>query len=522
MQPPKKNRAALHSRLGDLFQDLQPVEPDARPRPSPAVDEAPAPDSAAQTLTQGAQEAALAQVKSPAAPGEESLAGAVPWTVGVAAFSPAPAAGDEPDIWLPEAAAPVELPAAVPGEGVPPDSQDRQALGASLLVGAQALQDAPARDEDKRGAGDTQVAAETQAAIEPQEAIELQAAIEPQEADELQTGLDAGTLVATAVATAALEDRDAQHAMPGAAHGRHSLRGKAWGDFVLLGGVTLLLAVLIVLSSGLLAIPAPPLYLSPLRVALGVFYLLFVPGYFLTAAIFPQKEDLDGLERVGLSLGLSVVILPLQALLLNQLPAGLTFQSMVAMSLGSGLLLLLAAFVQRWRLPAQVVAESFGPLSPRRWWGGLSRSDRLSYLVVIPILLFTAVAAAWAVTASSAKGGGVTTSEFYILGEEGLAQDYPRQGRVGQPLSVTFGIHNQEGQQELYRVEARNGADLVGVAGPFTLQDDETLTAPLNFTPVQAGENQRIDILLYRGNSQEAYRRLALWLVVGERQEGGE
>lgn len=39
--------------------------------------------------------------------------------------------------------------------------------------------------------------------------------------------------------------------------------------------------------------------------------IVFVPGFFLSLAVFPKKEDLDGLERSGLSLlfGLSPFLL---------------------------------------------------------------------------------------------------------------------------------------------------------------------------------------------------------------------
>ena len=37
--------------------------------------------------------------------------------------------------------------------------------------------------------------------------------------------------------------------------------------------------------------------LAFVRLALGLAYVLYVPGYCLTAALFPRTEDLDGIER---------------------------------------------------------------------------------------------------------------------------------------------------------------------------------------------------------------------------------
>jgi uncharacterized membrane protein len=58
----------------------------------------------------------------------------------------------------------------------------------------------------------------------------------------------------------------------------------------------------------LLCIPfvlIPPLNeISPIRTILGLPLVLFLPGYSLTATLFPRKDDLDAIERIALSFGL--------------------------------------------------------------------------------------------------------------------------------------------------------------------------------------------------------------------------
>jgi uncharacterized membrane protein len=56
---------------------------------------------------------------------------------------------------------------------------------------------------------------------------------------------------------------------------------------------------------------------SPVRVVLGLPFVLFFPGYALICLLFPRKGDLDGVERIALSLGLSIAIVPLIGLALN-------------------------------------------------------------------------------------------------------------------------------------------------------------------------------------------------------------
>jgi len=63
--------------------------------------------------------------------------------------------------------------------------------------------------------------------------------------------------------------------------------------------------------------------LMPLRYILGTLFVLFMPGYTLVEALYPRKEDLSPLERVALSIGLSLALVPLVGLLLNYKPFGI-------------------------------------------------------------------------------------------------------------------------------------------------------------------------------------------------------
>ena len=79
----------------------------------------------------------------------------------------------------------------------------------------------------------------------------------------------------------------------------------------------------ILILTALLAVVILLLPDSALRVILGLPFLLFFPGYTLIAALFPKKSDLDGIERVALSFGLSIAVVPLLGLGLNYTPWGI-------------------------------------------------------------------------------------------------------------------------------------------------------------------------------------------------------
>ena len=64
-------------------------------------------------------------------------------------------------------------------------------------------------------------------------------------------------------------------------------------------------------------------FLMPLRYVIGSLLILFIPGYVLVEALYPGEKDLSPLERLALSIGLSLAIVPLIGLVLNYTPWGI-------------------------------------------------------------------------------------------------------------------------------------------------------------------------------------------------------
>ena len=61
-----------------------------------------------------------------------------------------------------------------------------------------------------------------------------------------------------------------------------------------------------------------------LRIVLGLPLVLFFPGYTLLLALFPRKDRLGGVERLVLSIGLSIVITAFLGLIINFTAWGIT------------------------------------------------------------------------------------------------------------------------------------------------------------------------------------------------------
>ena len=85
------------------------------------------------------------------------------------------------------------------------------------------------------------------------------------------------------------------------------------------------------------------------RYVLGGVFILFLPGFLLISALYARSDEMDSLEKVALSIGLSLAIVPLIGLVLNYTPWGIRLEPiMVSLSLFSEVMAV-ACVVRRFR-----------------------------------------------------------------------------------------------------------------------------------------------------------------------------
>jgi uncharacterized membrane protein len=247
-----------------------------------------------------------------------------------------------------------------------------------------------------------------------------------------------------------------------------------------------------------------------LRVPLSLLFIAFVPGYAFQAALLPKPAGFTGLERLALSIGMSVAILSPLALILNATNLGIRLWP-VLLSL-SGLTILFAgiAWLRRRLLPRDQVDEA-APFRVRQWWSDQPPLQRR--LWIGGTLLMVAVTTYVVISLALPKPGDYLT-EFYIVGPSGAAEDYPRQGTAGQPLTLHLGVTNREGQDAIYLITATAGGQIVGWKDPFALQDGQTQNVELSITLPNAGMGQEVTLTLVRDGFPSPYRELTIWLDV--------
>jgi len=266
--------------------------------------------------------------------------------------------------------------------------------------------------------------------------------------------------------------------------------------------------LLLILAANAALIPAVIFTEGPLRIALGLPFLLFSPGYALIAALFPKKESLDGFERIALSFGLSIAVVPLIGLILNYTPWGIRlYPILVSITAFIVAMCGVAWFRRRSLAEDERFRVSFRVRLPS--WEGQSRLDRA--LSVILVLAITGAVATLVYVIATPKVGERFT-EFYILGTGGKAEGYPTELSPGDKGGLILGIVNHEQEEMPYRVEMTlDGGDELRI----WLSDGEGASAADNtiavealghkgkwegnvlFEPLKTGEKLKLEFLLF-------------------------
>ena len=270
----------------------------------------------------------------------------------------------------------------------------------------------------------------------------------------------------------------------------------------------------------LLCIPfvlIPPLNeISPIRIILGLPLVLFLPGYALIAALFIRKDDLDGIERIALSFGLSIAITPLLGLGLNYTPFGIRLTPILIVLSVFTIALAIGAWVRRSRIPEEdrfgVDFGAFFKSIKDSFKTTDSKADKiLTAVLIISIVLALSVTVYVIITPKE----GEKFTEFYVLGPRGMAEDYPTNLTVGEEGEVIIGVVNHEYAAVTYQLELKLNGGVIDQKS-IVLTHNETWEGPFTFRAKKTGEDQKLEFLLYKEGLKETepYRALHLWVDV--------
>lgn len=289
---------------------------------------------------------------------------------------------------------------------------------------------------------------------------------------------------------------------------RFSIRQLNDKDLWLIGVLTVLLAVTVSVAQD-----------GTSRIILGLPFLLFFPGYTLVAALFHKKESLGGVERVALSFGLSIAVVPLIGLILNFTPWGIRLDPIL---ISVAVFIIACSGVAAYRrgglAPEERFRVQFSVSLPS--WQGQGTADRVLSIVLVAAIVGSLATLGY-VLATPRIGERFT--EFYILGPGGKAENYPTELRVGEEGKVIVGVVNREHEPAAYRLEIWIDGQQVKlrVLGEdrddvsFELEHERKWERLIGFVPQTVGL-QKVEFVLYRDGEVYFESPLHLWVDVGE------
>jgi uncharacterized membrane protein len=272
-------------------------------------------------------------------------------------------------------------------------------------------------------------------------------------------------------------------------------------------------AVVLLVMLTLLFVLVPPLDTTFIRTALGIPMVLFLPGYALIAALFPKKSDLDGIERIALSFGLSIAVVPLIGLGLNFTPFGIR---LIPILICLSIFTFAMCSIAFWRRSKLSSEESFSiPFGEMvsslkgEIFNPKSLMDKVLTVILILSIIISILVLIYVIVTPKQ---GEKFTEFYILGENGKAEGYPTLLEVGNNSKVIAGIVNHEYIFTNYTMDIVLQNETLKRYS-ISLMQNSTWEEKVSFSPRISGKNMKLEFLLYKEENFSApYRDLHLWV----------
>lgn len=256
----------------------------------------------------------------------------------------------------------------------------------------------------------------------------------------------------------------------------------------------------------------PGLSNTYIRTLLGIPVVLFIPGYVLVAALFSKKSDLETVERIALSFGLSIAVVPLLGLVLN-----FTFGIRLIPILATLCIYTIAlVFIAEYRRRKLSEDERF-EVGFNKIYSIINNEintpkSKLDKILTV-ILIFTAVIAIGMIyfVITTPKIGERFT-EFYVLDSAGKADNYQTSLTLGNNTTYLVGVSNHEYSVVNYTVQVALNKSILTSKNTM-LSHNQTWEENVSIVPNKEGTDMKLEFWLFKENNfTEPYRKLHLWV----------
>lgn len=252
---------------------------------------------------------------------------------------------------------------------------------------------------------------------------------------------------------------------------------------------------------------------SIVRTIIGIPIALFIPGYMFMIILFPKKDDLEIIDRIAMSLGISIAILSIIGLLLN-FTVGIRLATILIVLCTYIVISMFIAAYRRRKLPEDaqfsiIQHDKLHDIIDNK----LKSKNRIDFILTIILILISVLAVGTVFYVVTAPMIDERFTEFYVLNSSGKA-NYPTNFSLDSSNTFMVSIINHEYSTVNYTVQIvldRNVLDYE----ELMLNHDDIWKENITFVPDKKGDNMKLEFLLFKeGNLTIPYRSLYLWVTV--------
>jgi uncharacterized membrane protein len=186
-----------------------------------------------------------------------------------------------------------------------------------------------------------------------------------------------------------------------------------------------------------------------IRIILNIPLIIFIPGYLLVYVLFPERTEqvFDVVDRIALGIGISIAIVPLFGIVLFFTRWGLSLQLLI-LSLEAFILIMGAIAIIRWfNTPSE---KRYKPMINISIPKHETKFDMLLTLIVVICLIITVSLVIYVIFTPKEEEH---FTEFYVLGSNHLAFNYPMNLTSTKNATVILGVANHENTPINYTLE---------------------------------------------------------------------
>jgi uncharacterized membrane protein len=199
-----------------------------------------------------------------------------------------------------------------------------------------------------------------------------------------------------------------------------------------------------------------------LTIILGIPFMLILPGYLITLALYPKRHTIGLPERIAMSLGLSFVLLPALGIILNFTLLGIQINSLLLVIIIISALLCLSVLLQRRSLqvdeqfPPMIDTQMIWPFTAEGGKGDNGYGSRILPIILMIAILIVLVGIVYMlVLFATQEQPREHFSELIILDDQNEIVDKPLEIENNTITNLNFLINNYEGEDINYLLHIR-------------------------------------------------------------------